>query len=516
MLLKNKLSSLSLALENANSYAEWVEIGTELDALRGMDLWKLDDTSDDYNAALLHERLNSLRHYMAENDMPRLAHSLREGLYHDLGNMGNPLLYCRANVGTKKLIEDYVEQVCLCLQHVCDAPIEHMPWQTKLRFFEEIKQSYGQPALMLSGGATLGLFHIGVCKALHEQGLLPNVISGSSAGSLMAAMIGSHTDDELVSLYDGDGFYMDAWRFNGWINGLTGSGFADQRQLEQFARRNIGEYTFEEAYERTGRHINITVSPTSANQNSRLMNELTSPYLFMWSAALASCAVPVLFPPVTLTARDVDSSNRPYMPLERWVDGSVKSDLPRQRLSHMYDVNFFIVSQVNPHIVPFMETDQKRMERKLSSWPRQALRSQLKFQAAGVLGFLRDRSRSEFARQALSHASTIVSQRYYGDVTIAPRRYTAAHYQHVLSNLTREKWAWFRLQGERATWPKIAQIKTHARIAQTLRSCIHELETGRVFNRRNITKPVLVSNAEARQPAAVVVEPGQQGVVSQP
>lgn len=498
MLLKSKISSLTLALEHANSYAEWVEIGTELDALNGKDLWKIDDGSDDYNYALIRERLNSLRRYMADNDMAHLARSLREGLYHDLGNMGNPLLYSNAYVGTKKLIEDYVEQVCASLLHICDSPIDDMPWQKKLRFFEEIKQSYGQPALMLSGGATLGLFHIGVCKALHEQGLLPQVISGSSAGSLMAAMIGTHTDKELVDLYSGDGFYMDAWRWNGWIKGLNGEGFADPRQLEQFARRNIGEYTFEEAYERTGRHINVTVSPTSANQKSRLMNELTSPYLLVWSAALASCAVPVLFPPVTLTARDVDGSYSPYMPMERWVDGSVKSDLPRQRLSHLYDVNYFVVSQVNPHIVPFMESDQKRMERRLTSWPRQALRSQLKFQTAGVLNFLRDRAGSEFTRQALSHAYTIVSQRYYGDVTIAPQRYTAQHYQHVLSNLTREKWAWFRLQGERATWPKIAQIKTHARIAQTLRACIHKLETGRVFGRRNIAKPVLVSSTDLR------------------
>ena len=34
-----------------------------------------------------------------------------------------------------------------------------------------------KPALMLSGGATLGLFHK-LCKALLEQDLLPKVLSG--------------------------------------------------------------------------------------------------------------------------------------------------------------------------------------------------------------------------------------------------------------------------------------------------------------------------------------------------
>jgi NTE family protein len=499
MSTNSRIQTLQQALDNANSYAEWVEIGNELDALTGMSAWKEEEATDLYDYSMIRDRLASLRDHVRKNDMAHLTRELREGLYHDLGNMGNPLLYCHAHVGTKKLVEEYVEAVCSCLELVCDAEIEGLTWQKKLRYFQEIAQSYGQPALMLSGGATLGLFHIGVCKALHEQGLLPQVISGSSAGSLMAAMIGTHTDAELQNLYSGDGFYMHAWSWNGLLKGLRGEGFADQRQLEQFARRNIGEYTFEEAYARTGRHINVTVSPVEEHQKSRLMNELTSPYLLVWSAALASCAVPFLFPPVTLTAKDVDSSYTPYMPMERWVDGSVKSDLPRQRLCHLYDVNFFVVSQVNPHIVPFMESDQKRLERKFMSWPRRALRAQLKFQSAGVLNFLRDRAQTEFTRQALGHAYTIVSQRYYGDVTIGPKRYGMEHYQHVLSNLTREKWAWFRLQGERATWPKIAQIKTHARIAQTLRSCIHKLETGRITSRRVGAKPVLVSGGDTRQ-----------------
>ena len=35
----------------------------------------------------------------------------------------------------------------------------------------------------------------------------------------------------------------------------------DIRQLEKFLRANIGEYTFEEAFKKTKRIINITVSP---------------------------------------------------------------------------------------------------------------------------------------------------------------------------------------------------------------------------------------------------------------
>lgn len=42
----------------------------------------------------------------------------------------------------------------------------------------------------LSGGAYLGYYHMGVIKALFAENLLPRVISGASAGSIMTALIG--------------------------------------------------------------------------------------------------------------------------------------------------------------------------------------------------------------------------------------------------------------------------------------------------------------------------------------
>ena len=49
---------------------------------------------------------------------------------------------------------------------------------------------------MFPGGAALGFYHVGVVKALMENGLLPRVISGASAGSVLAAMVGTRTDEE--------------------------------------------------------------------------------------------------------------------------------------------------------------------------------------------------------------------------------------------------------------------------------------------------------------------------------
>lgn len=487
---KKKLIELSQALDNAKTYMEWEQLGTELDALAGLDLWKIDNTSADYNYELINERLVSLRTLQEKQQIPALLRALREGLHHDLGNMGNPRLYTYANVGTKKLIEDYVAQVCTALNYVCAQPADIISHDDKIRFFEHTGRSFGQPALMLSGGATLGLFHIGVCKALQEQGLLPKVISGSSAGAIMAAMVGSHNDDELAAMYEGEHWYSKAWSWHNPLKGLTGEGFADQKQLETFLRRNIGEYSFEEAYARTGRHVNVTVSPVHHHQKARLMNELTSPYLLLWSAVLASCAVPVLFPPVTLTTKNEHGDYIPYMPRERWVDGSIKSDLPRERLMHLFNVNYFIAVQVNPHIVPFMETDKKRLEKRFMSWPRRALREELKFHGAGTMDFLRSQVTNEAGRQLLDHAYTILAQRYYGDVTIAPPRYTFEHFRHMLSEPDKERWEWFRLQGERATWPKIAMIRTHSHISQTLTDCLALLEKQRGRRREDQLRSV--------------------------
>lgn len=46
-----------------------------------------------------------------------------------------------------------------------------------------------------------------------------------------------------------------------------------QRKLKQL----IGNYTFLEAYERTGRILNVSVCPADTNEPARLLNYLTAP-----------------------------------------------------------------------------------------------------------------------------------------------------------------------------------------------------------------------------------------------
>lgn len=78
-----------------------------------------------------------------------------------------------------------------------------------------LNNSLGVSALCLSGGGTLGycefsachsctkadfVDHFGVIKAFLDQGILPRVITGTSAGGLIAALTCTRTDEELKVL----------------------------------------------------------------------------------------------------------------------------------------------------------------------------------------------------------------------------------------------------------------------------------------------------------------------------
>ena len=63
-------------------------------------------------------------------------------------------------------------------------------------------------------------------------------------------------------------------------------------RLISFAKCIIGNYTFQEAFDRSGRILNITVAPVNNFDPPRLLNYLTAPHVCVWSASVASCAIP--------------------------------------------------------------------------------------------------------------------------------------------------------------------------------------------------------------------------------
>jgi len=115
--------------------------------------------------------------------------------------------------------------------------------------------------------------------------------------------------------------------------------------------------TFSDCHSKFGWNLNITVTDFSNQIESRLLNYLTAPNVLVWSAVVASCSIPGMYPTADLMMRTENGQHVPYNPLStnfRFTDGSVGSDLPMQRLSELFNINTFIVSQVNPHVVPFI------------------------------------------------------------------------------------------------------------------------------------------------------------------
>jgi len=85
---------------------------------------------------------------------------------------------------------------------------------------------------------------------------------------------------------------------------------------------------------------------------------LTAPNVLLWSASCASSCVPGLFEPTELLCKNEYGHIVPYSSNQaKFIDGSISSDLPMQRLSELFNVNIFLVSQTNPWVIPFLEKD---------------------------------------------------------------------------------------------------------------------------------------------------------------
>ncbi|EXG07070.1 alpha-beta hydrolase family esterase domain protein, partial [Acinetobacter baumannii 472237-120] len=139
------------------------------------------------------------------------------------------------------------------------------------------------------------------------------------------------------------------------------------------------------------------------------------------------------------------------------------------------NLNYTIASQVNPHVVPFMQDDARRFRKDVLSWPERILRRQGKVLSMGLMDFTRQRLGAiSPVRRLLDHGYGVVGQRYYGDVNIIAK-YSLKHYAYTLQNPRPHLFKRLQREGERATWPKISSIETHARIGKTIQHCLEVL-----------------------------------------
>ena len=65
-----------------------------------------------------------------------------------------------------------------------------------------------------------------------------------------------------------------------------------------------GDTTFEEAFLLTGRICNITTTSSHKHSAPLVLNYITSPHVVIWSAILASAAIPIILNKVTLFVKE--------------------------------------------------------------------------------------------------------------------------------------------------------------------------------------------------------------------
>ncbi|RHZ62782.1 putative Patatin family phospholipase [Aspergillus thermomutatus] len=487
---------LYLRIRNAVSYEEWRNCACELDELEDNNTWKQTFECSEYNPRLVQERLKQLEEARISCDVSRMLFLIRTSLSRDLGNMSNVALYTHSHVGTKDLIDRYITtalDTISTLVELSGKKCDGLELKYMLDQLLAARQAFGRSALLFSGGATFGMNHIGVLKALWEAKLLPRIISGASAGSIVCAVFCTRTDDELPALLDtyayGDFAVFDEEGKEENILQKTArflkyGSFLDISHLAKVMRNWLGDITFQEAYNRTRRILNICVSSAGVYELPRLLNYITAPNVMIWSAVAVSCSVPLVFTPFVLMAKDpLTGEAVPWTDFHRqYIDGSVDGDLPMTRLSEMFNVNHFIVSQVNPHVVPFLPKDDgpscgTTQTSSSPSW----LHTVTHLAKEEILHRLTVLSDLGVFPTSLTKAASIMNQKYYGDINIYPE-ILYANFPRILKNPTTEFMLQACLSGERATWPKLGRIRNHCAIELALDSAIQRMRARVAFS----------------------------------
>jgi NTE family protein len=155
-------------------------------------------------------------------------------------------------------------------------------------------------ALALGGGAARGFAHIGVIQVLEENGIKPDLVVGTSAGSLVAALYASGKGGpELQTLADA----MDETAFADWS--FPGRGLLRGEALAKFVREHTAGKQIEQM------RLPLGIVATDLDSGQPILFQRGDPGV----AVRASSAVPAVFQPVKIGTRE-------------YVDGGLVSPVP--------------------------------------------------------------------------------------------------------------------------------------------------------------------------------------------
>jgi NTE family protein len=155
-------------------------------------------------------------------------------------------------------------------------------------------------ALALGGGAARGFAHIGVIEVLEENGIHPDLVTGTSAGSLVAAMYASgHSGPEMAKIAD----TMDESAITDWA--FPGRGLIRGEALANYVRTTTGNKPIEQM------KIPLGIVATDLDSGHSILFRRGD----LGTAVRASSAVPAVFQPVRIGTHE-------------YVDGGLTSPVP--------------------------------------------------------------------------------------------------------------------------------------------------------------------------------------------
>ena len=155
-------------------------------------------------------------------------------------------------------------------------------------------------ALALGGGAAKGFAHIGVIKALEAQGIVPDIIIGTSAGSVVGAMYAAGKSGfELQTL----AITLDESQVSDWS--LPDRGVLKGDALAAFINKTVGNVTIEKLPKKFG----AVATDLATGEPIVFRTGDTG------TAVRASSSVPGIFQPVAIRGRE-------------YVDGGLVSPVP--------------------------------------------------------------------------------------------------------------------------------------------------------------------------------------------
>lgn len=139
--------------------------------------------------------------------------------------------------------------------------------------------------LALSGGGAKGFAHLGVFKLLEESGLKPDIISGTSAGSLMSVLFADgYSADEIKNMFIGREFSEFAQLQ------IPKSGLFNYDRFQEFLKRHLRSKRIED--------LPIPTVIVATDLDRGCSHEFRSGPIV--EAVTASCCMPIVFSPVLI------------------------------------------------------------------------------------------------------------------------------------------------------------------------------------------------------------------------